>query len=267
MSTSIKTSVIVINYNGELYLKNCLKALFSSNLHQINLEVIFVDDGSTDNSIQIAQKFPVKIIANKQNLGPVKSRNIGAKEATGKYILFLDGDVAISKNYIQELVNFLEKNSNAGIVTGKVISEKGGRMWFNFGYTPSLIKDMIGNRFFDNLILKLWHHPLVNVLKFLSRPFTLNYIKDEVTLVGWVVESAFLIRKELFDKLRGFDENFFMFYEGPDLCLRAGKLGFKTYYYPHVSAKHLGGHSHLEKRGQIFQNSYKYYFQKHPRFF
>lgn len=266
MSTPIKTSVIVINYNGELYLEKCLKALFSSNLRQINSEVILIDDGSTDNSLKIAHNFPLKIITNKQNLGPVKSRNIGVKEATGKYILFLDGDVAISKNYIQELVNFLENYQDAGIVTGKIISEKEGRMWFNFGYTPSLIKDTIGG-FFDYLILKFWHHPFVGLLKFLSHSFTLNHIKDEINTVDWVVESAFLIRKTLFDKLGGFDENFFMFYEGPDLCLRASKLDFKTYYYPHVSAKHLGGHSHLKKRDQISHNSRKYFLQKHPRFF
>src|ERR1700722_1677788 len=123
-------SVVVINYNNERYLATSLGA--SAHLQEV-LEVIVVDDASTDGSMGILKNLGVTVIQNEKNFGPVRSRNIGARMARGKYILFLDSDAAIAPNYVAGIVDFLENHQKVGVVSGKVLGDDGKRMWFNFG--------------------------------------------------------------------------------------------------------------------------------------
>lgn len=245
-------SVVIINHNNERFLPICLASVFKNTPS----EVIVVDDASSDKSIQIIENYPIKLIKNKKIFGPVKSRNIGASFAKNEYLLFLDSDTELSKNYIENLCSFLDNNKKAGVVSGKII-ENGKRRWFNFGYDPSRIRDKIGNCF--NSLLKNSDNKF---LFFIANPFTLNFAEDKARKVDWVTENAFMTRRKVFNRLNGFDENFFMFFEGPDYCRRVRKLRYGIFYLPSVVAKHLGGHSHEDKRNDIFNNSRKYYFEK-----
>ena len=257
-------SVIIINYNNEPYAGTCLEALFKN---QGIREVIVVDDHSTDNSLDIIRKFSVKVIVNASNLGPVKSRNIGAATASkaNKYFLFLDGDAKLDANYVETLVDFLEAEPKIGVVSGKVISEKGERMWYNFGYAPSLLRSPISN-LLNAAYLSSGSPAIKNFIASIATPFNLNFVKDKKMEVDWVVEMAFMTRAELFGEAHGLDENFFMFFEGPDYCRRLRKLGYATYYLPEVSVHHLGGHAHSEQdRKRLFNESFWRYIKKHPK--
>lgn len=243
MISEKSVSVVVINYNNGRFIRTCLDAL--ANVAEIK-EVIVVDDASTDDSLEILKNYEVAVIKNEKNLGPVVARNIGAKRATGKYLLFLDSDAKLAPNYVPDLAAFFEVHPDAGVVSGKVLGDDGKRMWFNFGYDPSPIRD--------------W---LQGAVGFLGRPFTLNFVPDEVRKVDWVVEMAFMTRRDLFEKLGGLDEHFFMFFEGPDYCRRVRNLGYNVYYFPGAICKHLGGHSHSESRDRFFQESRSYYLKKY----
>jgi len=105
MKDNIKISVIIPCYNGEKYLAQCLEnLLFQSYKH---LEIIVINDGSTDKTEEIAQKYPVKIISQK-NQGPYVARNIGIEKATGKYIHFLDVDDFINADFYQKMISAIE---------------------------------------------------------------------------------------------------------------------------------------------------------------
>lgn len=233
-------SVVIPNFNNSSYIKKCLENVLASRPK----EVIVVDDASTDNSIRLIEKFPVQLIRNAKNIGPVKARNIGAKKATGDYILFLDGDAMVAQTYLSHLVNFLDLNSRAGVVSGKVVeAETGERMRYNFGYDPNFLRDAIAGVIHFLVLRYRSNRCFKKIITFVAEPFTLNLVKDVSRKVDWVVEMAFMTRRELFEKLGGLDERFFMFYEGPDYCRRVRRAGCEVWYTPASFVTHLGGHS------------------------
>lgn len=120
MLNSIKVSVIIPVYNTELYLIQCLDSLVNQTLKEI--EIICIDDGSTDNSLQILQNYMSKdkrlIVKKQKNMGPGMARNEGIRKAQGKYIIFLDSDDWFEPNFLEEMVKRAEE-TNADIVICK----------------------------------------------------------------------------------------------------------------------------------------------------
>ncbi len=234
-------SVVVINYNGKKFLRRCLSKIRESELTPTR--VIVVDDASTDNSYEMVKKeFPeFLLLKNEKNSGPTVSRNVGAKKAVGKYIIFLDNDVLIKGNVFEKLVDFMENNPDTGLCGAKFKPEKEKKMWWNMGYDLNIFRDTVGS-VFERLSLMFSSSQLI---KRLSIPFTLNLSDyDKLRSVDWVSEGCNIIRKELFEKIRGFDERFFMSYEGPELCKRIRKKGFKIYFNPDIEVDLLDGHTH-----------------------
>lgn len=111
MNYAYKVSVIIPVYNGEKYIERCLESVLNQTLDGI--EIICIDDGSTDNTLKLLQKYKsygnVKIITQK-NMGPAAARNIGMKEALGKYIAFVDSDDYIETSMYNEMYNIAEGN-------------------------------------------------------------------------------------------------------------------------------------------------------------
>jgi len=112
MST-IKVSIIIPNYNSSPLIERCLNSVFNKNGDYI-LEVIIIDDGSTDNSLEILEDYPQPLIILKQaNQGPAAARNKGIEIATGKYLAFLDADDYWEPTFLKETVSFLENKQEA----------------------------------------------------------------------------------------------------------------------------------------------------------
>ena len=124
-----KISIIIPAYNVEEYLEKCLESIISQNFDKV--EIIIVDDGSTDKSLQIAKeyqkKYPEKTrVISQENKGQGGARNTGIKNATGKYLLFVDSDDTIKSGMLETLYAEMEK-SNADIVLFgfEYVDEKG----------------------------------------------------------------------------------------------------------------------------------------------
>ncbi|MDN3205868.1 glycosyltransferase family 2 protein [Algoriphagus sediminis] len=126
-------SVIIPVYNGQKYLEETIHSAFSSDFKP--LEVIVVNDGSTDNSLQVAMKllakYPNLEIVDQENGGVTSARNTGIKKASGKYILPLDGDDLIEPNYISEAVKVLEEQPQVKVVYCQAdkFNENGTKPW------------------------------------------------------------------------------------------------------------------------------------------
>lgn len=204
-------SVVIPSYNGKEFLRGTLLALKKSSVHP--LRCIVVDDFSSDGTFEMIKKeFPeVMAIRNEKNLGPTVSRNRGAKEAKGKYIVFVDNDVLVRPDSIRKLLQFLNETRDAGMAGGELIDELGKNIEFNMGGK-------------------------------LGRGFIKRY--DANIEVAWIAEGFIAVKKELFEGIHGFDEDFFMTGEGPDLSERMRKVGFKTYFVKGALADLLEGHTH-----------------------
>lgn len=142
-------SIIIPVYNGALLLNRCLNSVFSQTT-KYSYEVIIIDDGSTDNSVELvkSRKEPNIVLFQQQNAGPAMARNKGIELASGKYIAFLDADDYWNDGYINQTINFLEQNKECVAATvGQCIKNTSGdsvipNLWVKAG------KDFVLTDFF-----------------------------------------------------------------------------------------------------------------------
>lgn len=183
-------------------------------------EVIVVDNASSDGSIDmVKQEFKkVKIIENNENVGFAKGCNIGAKNAKGKYILFLNSDTQVLDNGFLSMVEFLNNNPKVAILGGKLENNDGSAQ-------PS------AGKFYSlfNLFIMLLGLERLGFLR--SSP-------NKIQKVDWVSGACMMFGRDIFERLSGFDEKLFMYMEDMEICFRAQQLGFSTYFYPKLRLKH-----------------------------
>lgn len=242
-------SIVIINYNTKVLLADAIASV-KDKTKNIDYEIIVVDNASSDNTVNyIKENFvDVKIIASNENLGFGKANNLGAKIATGKYLLLLNSDTLMVNNAIKILFDFLEKNEEKkiGIVGGNLYTRN---MKENFSYSTYL--PTLKTHLFYRLYLS----------NFLSRD---NFNRTaQSKKVGQIIGADLMISKQLFDKIGGFDPFYFMYVEDTDLQRRITDLGYHIYSVPDAKIIHLQGASSLSYQKLKWEiDGYKHYFKK-----
>ncbi len=165
----IKVSVIIPAYNIEKYIEKCIKSILNQTLNSI--EIIVINDGSTDNTLKKIKKFSdnnsIKII-DKKNEGVVRVRECGLENSIGKYILFVDGDDWLEKNCIEELYNNAEANKSDVVLYNSYWScEKGKRPVDTFNLKDNILEDPLRELFLGNIMPAIW-------AKFIKREFLIT---------------------------------------------------------------------------------------------
>ncbi|MGH2574517.1 MAG: glycosyltransferase, partial [Ignavibacteria bacterium] len=198
-----------------------------------------VDNNSFDGSVQhLKSKFTsdkrIKLIENKINLGFAKANNLGSTEANGKYILILNPDTVLQEDTIEKTIKFYEKDGMIGLVTCKLV-------------LPNGKLDLACRRSFPTPSVAFYRMLGLSRLFPLSKTFgkyNLTYLNENQSYEVDAVCGAFmLIRKSIYEKLGGFDEDYFMYGEDLDFCYRLKKEGYKICYYSDTSAIHFKGES------------------------
>ncbi len=209
-SDGISVSVIIPVYNQWDYTFMCLKSILK-NTESISYEIIIADDNSSDETVNIDKYVKnVKIIRNKNNLGFLRNCNNAAKQALGKYILFLNNDTEVQKDWLKNLLQLIENDNKIGIAGPKFIYPNGALLEAGC----IIWKDGESWQYgaFDNP----------------NRP-EYNYIRE----VDYISGACIIIKKELFDEIGGFDERYApAYYEDTDLAFEARKKGYKIVYQP-----------------------------------
>ena len=138
-----KVSVIVPVYNSEDYVGNTIESIISQTLHEI--EIILVDDGSTDNSGKICDDYAKKderiLVVHKPNGGLADARNAGMKVATGKYMMFIDADDLFEKDSCEHMYNTIEKNEVDYVIGNYQMMDNDGTRWSNSAFDPEKYQD------------------------------------------------------------------------------------------------------------------------------
>lgn len=266
----VNLSVIIPSYNTNELTERCLSTLIKSLPKSKNFisEVIIVDNGSTDGSLenikyQIANrknkyknlKITFNIIQNKKNLGYPKANNQGIKIAGGKYILFLNSDTILDNINFEKLLNYFESHPEVGVVTIKVILSNGSidpashrgfpNIWNSFCYFAGL-EDVFKHVPFFNKIFGGYHLTHLNI--------------EKIHEIDSPAGAFYLTRSNILKKIGGFDESFFMYGEDLDLSFRVKEFGYKIVYYPHYRVTHLKHASGLEKFDLNTRKETKYHF-------
>jgi GT2 family glycosyltransferase len=212
-------SIIIPVYNQFEITRRCLVSLHQ-NTGDIPVEIILVDDQSSDNTTRIEDFFEgIVVIRNQRNLGFLKSCNEGAKHARGKYICLLNNDTKVHAGWLDKLVETLDNHHAAAIAGPKLVypdgrlQEAGGIIW----------DDASG-----------WNYGKYDEA---DKP-DYNYLKE----VDYVSGACLLIRKNIWEELNGFDERFApAYFEDTDLAFRARQAGYKVLYQPAAVVTHCEG--------------------------
>jgi len=203
-------SVIVVNWNGKNCLGECLESLCNQSF--LDFEIIVVDNGSTDGSIEIVRsRFPeCRIILNPSNYGFAKGNNQGINEAKGKYIALLNNDAQADRHWLEELVKAAEDNSRVGMLASKIYLHGRGKVIDNVGHL--IYRDGL-NR--GRGRLEVDHGQFDQ--------------KEEVLFPSG---CAAFYRRDMLEEIGLFDEDFFAYGDDTDLGLKGRLAGWKCLYVP-----------------------------------
>ncbi len=238
-----KVSIIIVNWNGEAHLKKCIPTL--EKIDYPNFEIIFVDNASKDQSIDLIKDFAKKMrqknvkihtVVNKKNLGFAGGNNAALSSVTGKYVLLLNNDTTVTKNFIKELVNAIEKNPNVDCVQSKILS---------MDYPEKL--DSVGAYLTNTGFLYHYGYFQKNKLSYDST-------RELYTAKG----ACMMVKKEVIDRVGLFDSDFFAYFEESDFCHRIWLSGGKVVYAPKSVIYHkVGGTSNSMNNSFIQFHSFK----------
>ncbi|WP_222927547.1 glycosyltransferase family 2 protein [Biomaibacter acetigenes] len=227
-------SIVIVNWNSGRQLYECLKSIYNAKKDGLEIDrVVVVDNASSDNSLFGLEEIdiPLKIIKNSTNRGFAAACNQGAKESNADYLLFLNPDTLLFKYSLSKPIAFMEKaeNRNIGIVGIQLINENKeiSRTCARFPTLGQFNSKIFG---LDRLFPKLSY-------------FMAEWDHKSDRFVDHVIGAFFLVRRQLFEKLNGFDERFFVYLEDLDFSYRAKQLGYSSYYLTSTKAYHKGGGS------------------------
>ena len=204
-----KASIIIITYNNEADIEVCLHAIYQNT--QYPFELIVFDNASEDNTVAIvSEKFPqINLIAHSANVGFAQGNNEAAHHAESDFVVFLNPDTIVQKGWLAPLIDSLQQESDIGAVTSQIL----------FADPPNRINACGNNVYLSGM----------TYCQFLGNaPVT----KPEPFSVGAVSGAAFAMKRPLFEKIGGFVETFFMYYEDTDLSLRLNYLGWRCVVIP-----------------------------------
>ncbi|MEL0103665.1 MAG: glycosyltransferase family 2 protein [Gammaproteobacteria bacterium] len=252
----MQVSIITINYNSSLFTIKLVNSILEnvSNLH--DYEIIITDNSSDSNDYEnLVNKLPrndkIRLYRNKVNNGFSGGNMDGYEKSNGKYLLFINNDCQCINDVVHPLVEFIENNSNVGLLTGKVRGND-GKYTGTHKLFPSLSKNLFGTRF-ARLLLK---DKFISPKKAITKPTKVQ-----------VVTGAFMFfSREVFENINGFDRKFFLDCEEEDISKRVWDIGKEVYMLPEPEIIHEHGGSKKDNKNDLrneYYISYKKLLFKH----
>lgn len=246
----MKLSVVILNYNVRYFLELCIQSVEAA-LVNIPSEIIVVDNHSSDDSCSVVKsQYPhVTLIENKSNIGFAKANNQAVAQAKGEYVCILNPDTVVPENGFESLLTFAETKSDLGILGCRLIDGSGQ-------FLPESKRNV--------------PYPTIALQKILgySKPYYAQHLPSKaIGQVDILVGALMIIKRSVYNKLEGFDEDYFMYAEDIDISFKALKLGYNNYYYGQTSVIHFKGEStHKNKQyTKRFYGAMQKFYSKHLR--
>jgi N-acetylglucosaminyl-diphospho-decaprenol L-rhamnosyltransferase len=227
-----RIDVVVVNWNSRSLLRDCVAALDRSTIAG-RLHLVVVDNASTDASADglTAQRIGIDVFRNPQNRGFAAACNQGAATGRAPYLLFLNPDANVRPDTLERTLAFLEDPHNAGVaIAGAQLVDADGRIRRTCARRPTAAALLLRAMFLDRLVPRL-----------VKPHFMVEWDHRDTREVDQVPGAFLMIRRAMFERLGGFDERFFLYYEDLDLCARAHDAGSAVVYFVGAVAEHIGG--------------------------
>lgn len=255
-------SVVIVSMNHLVKLKALLHSLYGKGKTRYSHEIILVDNCSTDGTIMYVKlHYPDVIIHQNEKIrGFAANNNHGFQLSKGEYVFICNPDIVVMPGSIDTLVNFYQENPSIGIVCPQLLNsdytyQASVRRFHNFKIlflrTLFLGKDLVNHKVIQNYLM-------------------INFDRSKIQKVDWALGAAMLLSRNVYKHLAGFDENFFLYVEDVDLCLRSWLSGYQVIYNPQSVMVH--DHSResfkgLNKKMLYHVRSMAYFFIKHNLLF
>lgn len=210
---TIDLSVVVLGYDGARYLPRCLESIAVQSFDMGRCEVIYADNASRDESVEIVSRIHdrrlphLRILRFEENLGYAKGNNRAAEACRGETLLFLNQDLVLDEGFLAEVLRSFERSPGAAVVGGTIRSAANGRM------QSGGVRILVGG-------------------------FAYNHLRSP-GLCDAVSGAALAVRRAVFEELGGFEESYFMYYDETDLCVEARRAGYEVLYNPRAVAYDL----------------------------
>ncbi|WP_241331108.1 glycosyltransferase family 2 protein [Chryseobacterium arthrosphaerae] len=228
---NMKLSVIIVNYNVTQLLRNCLLSL-QKYIQEVEYEILVIDNASADSSWKelIPEFSDVQFIASEVNGGFSKANNQAIQKAKGDYLLLLNPDTEFEGFYMKELLDFADSKTDFGCLGVRMHDAEGNFL----PESKRSVPDMFNS--FEKLF--------TNFRKNNSKSYYRNDLEENEIAEVEVITGAFLLaKKEVYQKIGGLDEAYFMYGEDIDLCYTFLRNGYKNFYYGKASILHHKGES------------------------
>lgn len=239
----IELSVVIVNYNGLKYLKDCFDSL-QEKLHDISFEIILIDNNSIDESCGFIKKnYPdVVLIESKENLGFGKGNNEAVKKAQGDYLLLINNDTIVLDD-VSPVLQFLKSHNKIGVIGINMLDR-------NKKYLP-----VAGN--FPN------PRNMFQIKKIFDKgeEFKKGIFSKESYEVDWLGGSFLILSRKLYKEINGFDEDYFMYVEDVDFCKKIADKGYKRVFLPNYRYIHFIGFN--SSRNLLLIKGCEIYISKH----
>ena len=246
--------VVIVNWNSTEQLGLCLGSIADSDRESIDLgRIVVIDNASREFFIEDKHResLPLEVIENTRNIGFAAACNQGAKICSSDHVLFLNPDVELGRDSLAMSVGWLATTDGGIGICGIRLLNDDGRCETSCADFPNL---------------KMYIGTALGLARWLPRHFPSRFHSacrlERSGVVDQVSGAFFLVKKALFDRIGGFDERFFVYYEEVDLSLRAKKAGFHSYYLAEAVASHIGGTS----TGQAGPRRLFYYLQSRLKY-
>lgn len=227
----VDVSIIIVNYNTEKCIFNCLSSIYRET-HGLFFEIIVVDNASIDNSVEIVKQFfpEVILIQGSKNMGFANANNWGFTYSKGRNIFFLNPDTILVNNAVYLLSDFLDNKKKVGICGANLFNSDMSKAHSFKRLFPSIFTE-IDDVFFHLFTFLLYRN---------NREFN---ITDKPLSVGYITGADLMIKRTVLDEVGCFDSDFFMYYEETELTWRVKKAGYDVYSVPKAEVIHLEGKS------------------------
>lgn len=231
---SNELAIIIVNYNTKELLDNCLASVYKAIAPVGGLQVVVVDNGSSDGSVKMVQKkYPqVTLVDHGSNTGFAKGNNIGVNVSDAKYLLFLNSDTVVKRFSLVKPLKYLKTYPKVGAITIRLYLKDGSidldnhrnfpTPWASFTKFTKLGKLFPKSEFFNS-----YHLGCRKI--------------DKIHQIPVAAGSYLMMSTKLFKQVGMWDETYFFYGEDIDLCYRINEVGYKIIYYPKVSTLHLRG--------------------------
>jgi N-acetylglucosaminyl-diphospho-decaprenol L-rhamnosyltransferase len=254
-------SVVVVNWNAGGALGRCLASIYASTPWSGALEVLLVDNASTDRSqTRAAREYPgLKVLQNAENRGFARGVNQGLAQATGELILLLNPDVVLAPSTISLLADFMTQHPSAAVVGPKLLNAD-GTVQASARRDPSPWTGLFGR---DAPLTRLFPNNPVSRRELPA----LEHAGAGPLEVDWISGACLLVRRAAYERVGLMDERFFLFWEDADWCLRFRRAGWKVHYLPSAVGTHRVGVSRARRpiRSAIdfHRSAYRFYRKHH----